>query len=310
MKAKELLMTILKPINIPLTRLLLRRHYSGSKTLSDTKQAKRVLVLAPHMDDETIGPGGAIRLHANEGADVHCVFVTDGSNSVSELSKEDLMTLRMQEMEQVQDILGINRIHYLGLPDGKVTSNGEAKDKFYEQINSLQPDIIYCPSFIDAHPDHTETAQILADVLKENDMPDITIRLYEINCPIPPDYINCVMDISATLPEKEQAISEFSSQAIAFDGFLELNRLKTNLTNADIQSAEIFFEPSISTFIQHCDNLEIYKDLFPSLFKQANRTDTLLWAIYKNLKRKRELYAQSLQTVRSLNDDSSNLSER
>ncbi|RYG71928.1 PIG-L family deacetylase [Lentibacillus lipolyticus] len=295
MNGKELLMTILKPINIPLTRFLLRRHYSGSKTLADTKQARRVLVLAPHMDDETIGPGGVIRQHANEGADVHCVFVTDGSNSVSDLSKEDLMSARMQEMEQVKHILGIKQIHYLGLPDGKVESNQEAKEKFHAIINQIQPDIIYSTSFIDAHPDHTETARILADVLREAEHPGLTIRLYEINCPIPPAYINCVMDISDTLPAKEQAISKFSSQAIAFDGFLELNRLKTNLVQEDVRSAETFFEPSITAFIQHCDHLENVKKTFPVLFKQANRTDTLLWAIYKNSSRKKQLYAQSLE---------------
>ncbi|GAA0436666.1 hypothetical protein GCM10008983_11740 [Lentibacillus halophilus] len=295
MKAKELLMTILKPINRPLTRYVLQRHYSGSKTLSDTKQAGRVLVLAPHMDDETIGPGGVIRRHANEGADVHCVFVTDGSNSVSDLSKEGLMSVRMQEMEQVQHILGITDIRYLGLPDGAVTSSDEARALFHDMIDSLQPDVIYCPSFIDAHPDHTETARILADVLKATDTPDVTIRLYEINCPIPPDYINAVMDISTTVSDKERAISTFSSQAIAFDGFLELNRLKSHLTRADARAVEVFFEPSVAAFIQHCDYLSAYKHAFPHLFKQANRTDTLLWAIYKNINRKRRLYAQSLK---------------
>src|SRR5579885_3094484 len=37
-----------------------------------------VLVLAPHMDDEVIGPGGTLRRHVEAGAAVTVVFLTDG----------------------------------------------------------------------------------------------------------------------------------------------------------------------------------------------------------------------------------------
>ncbi len=288
-------MKILKPINLPVTKFILKRHYQASKELSSTKGAKRILVLAPHMDDETIGPGGVIRKHANEGAEVHCVFITDGSNSVSDLSKEELTNARMDEMEKVKNILGITDIHYLGLPDGHVESNKDTQKKLAEVIKSINPDLIYCTSFVDAHPDHTATATILSDVLKQTDNHNFAIRLYEINCPIPPKYINCVVDISDTVIEKDKAVDIFASQTIAFDGFLELNRLKSNLVQDEVSAVEAFFEPSISMFIHHCDRLREDKQPFPEIFKQANRTDTLLWAIYKNFKRKQMFYEDSLK---------------
>ena len=40
--------------------------------------AEKVMVLAPHMDDETIGCGGTLARHVRAGASVTVVFLTDG----------------------------------------------------------------------------------------------------------------------------------------------------------------------------------------------------------------------------------------
>src|SRR5882757_7184185 len=47
---------------------------------------ERVVVLAPHMDDETIGCGGTLALHAQRGAEITVVFMTDGRAGSTELS--------------------------------------------------------------------------------------------------------------------------------------------------------------------------------------------------------------------------------
>lgn len=294
MNVKKLIFRVTKPVTIPLTNVVLKRHYKADKPLSGTKGAKKIVILAPHMDDETIGPGGTIKKHANEGAEIHCIFTTDGSKSVSDLSKEELMKVRMEEINAVKQILGLTKVHSLGLPDGRVVSDQAAQARLKEMLEEIQPDIIYSTLFVDAHPDHTATAKILSDTLKQMPESDYTIRLYEINCAIPPEYINCVVDISDTLKDKEAAIDQFQSQAIAFDGFLALNRIKRKLTKNKVNAVEGFLELSVQELIRHDNGLDNFSYNYPRLFKQVNRTDTLLWAIYQNRKLKREIYQKTL----------------
>ena len=53
----------------------------------------RIVVLAPHMDDETLGCGGTIARHVRAGAQVTVIFLTDGRRggpSCADLTGPDL----------------------------------------------------------------------------------------------------------------------------------------------------------------------------------------------------------------------------
>src|SRR5690349_3450589 len=59
----------------------------------------RVLVLAPHMDDEVIGCGGTVYKHVQHGADVTVVFITDGRTGSKELLNFTGVERRERETE-------------------------------------------------------------------------------------------------------------------------------------------------------------------------------------------------------------------
>ena len=48
---------------------------------------KKILVVAAHPDDETLGCGGAIAKHSNEGDEVKVIVMTDGVSSIYQQKK-------------------------------------------------------------------------------------------------------------------------------------------------------------------------------------------------------------------------------
>ncbi|TDL32607.1 PIG-L family deacetylase [Jeotgalibacillus sp. S-D1] len=291
MNIKKAMMSLAEPVINPATKFILKRHYNRKKNLTPLEPSKHVLILAPHMDDETIGLGGTIYEYKQHNTIVHCAFITDGASSNGEVKRADLSAVRKKEIDQVKDLLGIHHIYYLDTPDGQVKGNIQTEQALNRLVQDIQPEVIYTTGFVDAHPDHVATAELLSRVLKQNPGLNPLIRQYEINCPVPPDEINCIIDISSSFPVKKEATKLFKSQIIAFDGFLVLSKVKSQLLkNSSPAYVETFIQSSREEFISQTEQLETRAYAYHSLFKQANRTVTLLWAIYKNIKLKKKIY--------------------
>ena len=104
------------------------RHIS-SFNLSASKQ--RILVLAPHPDDETLATGGRICQATSQGDAVAVIFLTNGDSFRRSLKKQmgpippkpvDFLNFgyqRQKEAEQALNILGVKKenIFFLGYPD-------------------------------------------------------------------------------------------------------------------------------------------------------------------------------------------------
>lgn len=95
---------------------------------------QRILVIAPHSDDETLGPGGIISRALHEGDQVKVVLITNGDGftraakmSFPEVTSKSekylrLATLRQMETMEALEILGLpeEQIIYLGYPDAGI----------------------------------------------------------------------------------------------------------------------------------------------------------------------------------------------
>ncbi|MDF1510254.1 PIG-L family deacetylase [Robertmurraya sp. DFI.2.37] len=288
---KRAVLNLAKPIVLPVTRAKLKSFYQGTLPLTPIGTEK-VLVLAPHVDDETIGLGGTLNEHLNKGGHVTVAYITDGSGSVSSLAKAELIQKRKEEAEAVQKLFGFQSIRYLDLPDGRIESNDDSRTLMLELLEDVRPEIVYCPTFVDCHPDHVATGRILADVLASEDNTTVqSVRLYEINCPIPPNEINVVVNITDSLAKKEEAVEIFQSQAIDFDGFIELSKLKAELTKeANVRAVETFLQIPAALYPAQFQEVDKDKHRYSHLFKQVNKAVTLLWGIFKNLELKKQIY--------------------
>ena len=288
---KRQILKLARPVLSPANHMVISRYYKADRPLNDVSE-QRVLLFAPHVDDETIGAGGTLMKHAAGGAETHVAFLTDGSGSQSKGAADELVAARKKEAQKVKELLNLTSIDFFDEKDGQLTSDKRTRAWIKEKIETVQPDVIYAPVFVDCHADHIATAQLVRDTLEEMGRENITIRLYEINTLLPKEEVNCIVDISPYVSRKKEAIDVFQSQAIDFDGFQRLEKLKRHMVAGSVQAVETFLELTPSELRSRFDQVQ-GKYTYSEHFKQVNKEVTLLYAMYKNLTFKRQVYAES-----------------
>ena len=122
----------------------------------------RLVVVAPHPDDEVLTAGGLMRQRF--AGDVIVVAVTDGEASHAQstrISPEDLRTRRDAERAEALRRLGVTaRVIRLGAPDQGCRG---ASDDIAASLAGLlrHGDTVIGPSRADRHPDHVAVADAL-----------------------------------------------------------------------------------------------------------------------------------------------------
>ncbi|MGA9423163.1 MAG: PIG-L family deacetylase [Rhodanobacteraceae bacterium] len=133
----------------------------------------RVLVFAPHPDDETIAAGTLIQSAMGAGAAVRVVFITDGDNNpwpqrwlerrwhIGAIERARWGERRRREALAAASILGIEAasVRFLGWPDQGLTDclmrDGDAEESLAAEIAGFSPTHVVLPTLSDRHPDHS-----------------------------------------------------------------------------------------------------------------------------------------------------------
>jgi LmbE family N-acetylglucosaminyl deacetylase len=219
----------------------------------DQFDSQPVLVLAPHPDDEVIGPGGAVRRHVLAGAPVAVVVLTDGKWGGYD-PDHTLCQRRKAESIRAAQILGTQAPVFLDAPDGNLSETREILDALQKIIRKHQPKYIYLPALTDQHHDHWATNSILNMLLAQLP-PDVALRLiirgYEVWTPLP---ANRLVDITAVADLKRQAINAFTSQVSTYDyagAILGLNHYRSLQSLRGHGFAEALMEISADDFRQY-----------------------------------------------------------
>jgi N-acetylglucosamine malate deacetylase 1 len=193
---------------------------------------ERVVVLAPHMDDEVLGCGGTIALHHRAGAHVTVVFLTDGRQGSSKTrglrgealrsAQEDVIRLRKTEAEAARVTLGADETVFLDAIDGKLSEDSAAPGKLRSVIERCRPQIVYLPSHLEQHPDHRFANDLLLTAIAGSSF-EFACHAYEVWTPL---YPNCLVGIDAVIETKRQALAHYRSQLAEADfehGIMGLN---------------------------------------------------------------------------------------
>jgi N-acetylglucosamine malate deacetylase 1 len=157
----------------------------------------KVLIFAPHPDDDVIGMGGSIVKHRGIDDYVTVVYLTSGGYT-------DDPKVREKEVTEAEKILGANELKFLRWKDHEVQANTESREVIMNIVKENEPHIVYCPSPADQHKDHKATFELVKGAV------NIPLYLYEVYPGMSP--IEEYEDITQVLPRKILALKEFKSQ--------------------------------------------------------------------------------------------------
>ncbi|WP_216693951.1 PIG-L deacetylase family protein [Dietzia psychralcaliphila] len=129
---------------------------------------RRLVVVAPHPDDEILGVGITASRFAAAGVDVTVVAVTDGDASHPDsptLTPQRLAELRVEESRRACTLLGLPEPVRLGLPDGRVREHrARLADALVGAVGDPGHDTLVLTTWRgDGHPDHEASGRAAAD---------------------------------------------------------------------------------------------------------------------------------------------------
>lgn len=185
---------------------------------------ERVLVVAPHPDDETAGCAGTILRHREAADPVTVVCMTDGRRSSAlGLAPEAMAAARHQEAATVAALLDFD-LAWQGLVEG-AWSLAEGARALTTAIARVQPTRIYAPTCIDFHPEHRKTANALASALAlRREACHPTIHGYAVSVPFRAAMIDQIVPVARYERRIHAAFDAYASQRGALEPALRLRR--------------------------------------------------------------------------------------
>jgi LmbE family N-acetylglucosaminyl deacetylase len=230
---------------------------------------KKVIVFAPHADDETLGCGGTIAKKVKEGYDVSVVFMTDGRHCLAEIGvstgpvASEIKLIRKEEAIRATKILGLQEknLCFLDFEDKTLEKNKSLVQKRVAEIlTNASPVEVYFTQSKEYNIDHRVTNTIVRKAIEEADINPIQYH-YIIAWKFPFyllanlsqhskfDWLlskiqqeNLIyVDISKFLHLKEMAIKEYKSQIELLSDEQKRPALKSSFLKRFLESKEKFF---------------------------------------------------------------------
>jgi len=213
------------------------RPYQAQKTFS----RERILVLAPHPDDEIFGCGATLHHFREAGSLIKTIIVTDGGAFIpNELTKQAYVQKRKHESSKAAELLGLPQPEFWNFSDRKLNSNRvELVLKILEKLRAFKPTLIFTPAETEIHPDHLELTFCLHQALQAYP-DDLQLWYYEVGQTLSP---NKLVDITSLEEQLTQFMRCFESQLSVqnyLDQLLGLKRFRSYTLPKDVRLAEAF----------------------------------------------------------------------
>src|SRR5438046_9117263 len=105
-----------------------------------THSPKRILVIAAHPDDEVLGCGGTVALHARAGSEVFTAIACEGES----LRYGPAGVGQPEHMQRAAETLGVRAVRLLGFPDRRLDTITLADiiERPGQGVRALRPDVV------------------------------------------------------------------------------------------------------------------------------------------------------------------------
>lgn len=205
---------------------------------------RRILVIAPHPDDETIGPGGALLKAIDAGAQIHVVYLT--TNTPFDATRA--------EADEASRQAGYS-IEYLDMPVGGIPVAAAQAKRLAERIQAFAPDQLFLPFFMDDNNDHRRANELfLASTQAAPLAPAPEIWAYQVYGVVP---TNVIVDISDVADRKAELIRCWRTQMKRRDWAhyaLGMNAFNSRFMRSDAgrNYGEAFFVLPLADYLDLC----------------------------------------------------------
>lgn len=164
----------------------------------------RLLVLAPHPDDEILGCAGLMSRVTKEGGLVKVVVVTDGGLAGNP-------DVRRHESDAGLAELHLEAAAHWGYGDGALPLDEDIQQRYRQLVQRVRPTHLALPSPFEAHPDHRRLTRGLLHALTR--VWAGTLMFYETVTPLP--QCNHIEALDVTV--KLRALEHHQSQLLSFN---------------------------------------------------------------------------------------------
>lgn len=173
----------------------------------------RILAFVPHADDDVLGLGGTLCLHAGGGDPVKVVVLFDGLAGDPEGRHDpaELAALRQEEARRGGAHLGLLDYEFWGYPEGHIPGPEEfelAADRVAALIATFAPDVIYAPHVGEYHLDHHIASRVVRAAIQRSTYEGVALG-FEVWTPLVAEW---VVDITGVHERKVAALREHKSQ--------------------------------------------------------------------------------------------------
>lgn len=182
---------------------------------------KKILVIAPHPDDELLGAGGMILKNLKAGHEVYVCVVTIGTPPL--FTNIELNKKNQQDAVACHKAMGITKTYFLDFPSTMLESipRYELNGKILDVVRDVQPEEVYIPHYGDMQKDHQMVADAAMVAVRPKYFPQVKrVYAYETlsetgwNAPSVANVFipNVWIDISDVLEDKLKALSYYTLQ--------------------------------------------------------------------------------------------------